>query len=165
MVPVFKKGDKTNSSNYRPISLTCVVCEILEHITSSIYTHLKFHKILSDAQHDFHKRRSCNTQLITAINDFATALNDGWEIDAIFLDLSKGFDTVPHVRLCQKLAHYGVWGTTLNWIKDFLFDRTQTVILRGHISSTCRIISGVPQGSVLGPLLYKRLTTRDPITN
>ena len=138
---MFKKGDGTNPLNYRPISLTCVVCKV-HIITSSIYTHLESHKILSDTQHGFHKR-SCDTPLITIINDFATALNDGWEIDAIFLDLSKAFDTVPHVRLCQKLSHYGVRGTTFNWTKDFS-DRTQRVILRGHISSMCRVTSGVP---------------------
>ena len=81
-------------------------------------------------------------------------LNDDCEIDAIFLDLSKASDTVPHVRLCQKLSHYGVQSNALMWIKDFLSDRTQRVILRGHTSSMCSVTSGVPQGSVLRLLLF-----------
>jgi len=84
VTPVYKKGDRSNPANYRPISLTCVVCKVLEHIiSSSIYTHLSNNTILHDAQHGFRKRRSCETQLIDTTHDFATALNDGYEVDDI----------------------------------------------------------------------------------
>ena len=109
---------------------------------------------MHDAQHGFRKRRSCETQLIDTIHDFATALNDGYEVDAIFLDMSKAFDTVPHIRLCQKLSFYGIRNNVLQWIESFLANRTRCVILNGCSSDACQVLSGVPQGSVLGPILF-----------
>jgi hypothetical protein len=109
-------------------------------IHSSVLTHLENTNILSDEQHGFRKRRSCDTQLVLTIHDSAKALDSGDQIDGILLDFSK----VPHNRLLMKLDHYGVRNNTLSWIQDFLSDCTQTVVLEGNSSSTNRVTSGVP---------------------
>ena len=106
---VFKKGNHSIPANYRPISLMSIVCKILEHIIhTSVISHFERNNILTDCQHGFPKRRSCETQLILTINDLARGLNDKQQIDAILLDFSKAFDRVPHQRLLLKLKHYGV---------------------------------------------------------
>ena len=102
-VPIFKKGYKSDASNYRSISLTSVLCKLCEHILhSTIITHLANHKILSDAQHGFRKRRSCDTQLLLALNDFASRFEDKSQTDIIFLDFAKAFDKVSHQRLLKR---------------------------------------------------------------
>ena len=155
VTPLFKKGDKTSASNYRPISLTSVCCKLMEHVIhSQVMKHLDQHKLLSDSQHGFRKRRSCETQLIITIQDIAAALEDGEQIDAILLDFSKAFDKVPHGRLLYKLRHLGIHGQVLRWIESFLSNRSQRVLVEGHTSEPAAVSSGVPQGSVLGPLLF-----------
>ena len=154
IIPVYKKGDRSCAANYRPISLTNLPCKIMEHIIcSNIFSHLDEHGILCDEQHGFRQKKSFETQLITAVNDFATALNNSEQVDAIFLDLSKAFDTVPHKRLCNKLSFYGIRGALLRWIENLLTNRTQQVIINDKSSDPLPVLSGVPQGSVLGPLL------------
>ena len=155
VAPIFKKGARTCPANYRPISLTCIPCKILEHIIySHIFKHLNAHNILCQEQHGFRKYHSCESQLITTIDDIATHVDSGAQIDAILLDFSKAFDKVPHQRLLAKLAHYGVQGMLLDWIQDFLSIRSQTVVLNNASSDPTKVLSGVPQGSVLGPLLF-----------
>ena len=115
VVPAFKKGDRIKAENYRPISLTSVLCKLLEHIIrSNIMTHFDTHNILSDTRHGFRKHTSTETQIIGTIHDLAQTLEEGGQMYCTLLDFSKAFDKVPHRRLLHKLKYYGVCGITLN---------------------------------------------------
>ena len=155
VTPVYKKGKRTDPSNYRPISLTSVCCKTLEHIVySSIFSHLENHQILIDNQHGFRTQRSCETQLISAISDFEQCLNNRKHIDALFLDFAKAFDKVSHAKLCYKLSLYGINGQLLSWIKNYQSNRSQTVVMDESHSRPISVVSGVPQGTELAPLLF-----------
>ena len=155
VAPVHKKNNRHDPANYRPISLTSVTCKLIEHIIySQIINHLDSNGILTDRQFGFRKGRSCETQLLITVQDLAQGLRDKQQIDAVILDFSKAFDKVSHRHLLLKLEHYGVRGPTLSWIGDFLTNRTQRVMIEGTLSEAATVTSGVPQGSVLGPLLF-----------
>ena len=155
VTPVFKKGSRLDPANYRPVSLTSVACKVLEHVIyKSIMTHLEEHNILVDFQHGFRKFHSCETQLVNTVEDLARSINYRRQTDVLILDFSKAFDKVPHQRLLQKFEQYGVRGETLNWINSWLTGRTQQVILEGSRSERTLVKSGVPQGTVLGPLCF-----------
>ena len=155
IVPIFKKGNRAIPNNYRPISLTCICSKILEHIVySHVFAHLSHHNILCDQQHGFRCLRSCESQLILTVNDFAETLNNGEQSDVIFLDFSKAFDKVSHYHLFHKLHHYGIRGDILDWIKNFMLNRSQCVVVDGQQSDLTGVSSGVPQGTVLTPLLF-----------
>ncbi|MEW8544204.1 MAG: reverse transcriptase family protein, partial [Candidatus Thiodiazotropha sp.] len=155
VTPIFKKGDRFKASNYRPVSLTSLCCKMQEHIiTSSVMVHLEQYRILTDCQHGFRARRSCETQLLTLYHELAETVDRNGQMDLVILDFSKAFDRVPHQRLLGKLDHYGIRGNTHQWIKSFLSGRSQQVIVDGASSEKAPVISGVPQGTVLGPLLF-----------
>jgi hypothetical protein len=155
VVPVYKKGSKTDPANYRPISLTCIACKIMEHIiTSAIMKHAESNNIFYKLQYGFRSKRSCETQLIGFITDIANNIDRGIQTDVLIMDFSKAFDKVGHKRLSHKLHHYGIRGKTLTWIDAFLKNRKQRVALEGQYSDEVDVLSGVPQGSVLGPSLF-----------
>ena len=156
IVPIYKKGDKQLASNYRPVSLTSISCKVIEHVVhSNIMDHFQKHSILCDEQHGFRKRRSCESQLITTIQGIASKLRSGRDqVDVILLDFAKAFDKVPHQRLLYKLNYYGVREENLQWVESFLSHRKQRVLLDGKSSAQADVTSGVPQGTVNGPLYF-----------
>ena len=164
VVPIPKSGSSKDSANYRPISILTVISKLLEkHIHNLLLLHLNSVSPLSQHQWGFTAGRSTTTALLSFTHNCQAALDSGDEVCSVFFDLCKAFDKVPHLPLLQKLADLQVNPCILRWIGSYLLDRSQAVVLGGVQSSPLHVISGVPQGSVLGPLLF--LVYIDKVTN
>ena len=151
--PIYKSKDMKTFSNYRPISLLPSISKIMEKAVHHI-VFLNRHDILYANQYGFRKKHSTIDAITKFTNDTINSLENKESTLAVFLDLSKAFDTINHAILLNKLEHYGIRGTPLAWFKSYLSDRTQYVHYRGVNSDDQFIECGVPQGSVLGPLLF-----------
>jgi hypothetical protein len=153
--PIFKSGKKNEPSNYRPISLTSVPCKVMERLIKAfMMDHLDKHDLISKNQHGFVKFKSCVTNLIETMDFLTETKNRGFDGVTIYLDFAKAFDKVSHKALLLKLENMGFDGILLEWLKGFLTSRKQRVVLGEFYSSWIEVLSGVAQGSVLGPLLF-----------
>ena len=155
VVPIYKKGEKNKPNNYRPISLLSIFNKLLEKLMyKRVYSFFTKHNILNKYQFGFRKNHSTTLAIIEIVDKIREEMENGNSVIAIYLDLSKAFDLVNHEILLYKLNYYGVRGQVLDWFKSYLTDREQYTYINNTYSESIKTNIGVPQGSVLGPLLF-----------
>ena len=155
VVATHKKGNKYEPSNYRPVSLACIICKLMESIIrDDLMSYFFTNAFFSNKQYGFINGRSTVLQLLRIMDDWTCQLESGSQIDVTYTDFKKAFDKVPHQRLLRKLQSYGVNNIALQWIKDFLCNRKQRVELNNSYPGWYKVESGIPQGSILGPVLF-----------
>ena len=156
IIPLYKKGDSSLLSNYRPISLLPTISKVFERIIyNQLYQYFNDNELLAEQQYGFRAQHSTEYAAIKLFDHISKEMDSGNTPTALYIDLSKAFDTLSFDIILQKLKHYGVMGTELRLLTDYLTNRKQYVVFNNHCSDITDIVNGVPQGSILGPLLFR----------
>ena len=155
ITPIHKSGSRSNFDNYRPISVLPAISKVMETIVHhQVMDFLNENKLLSKNQFGFRPKMSTELAAVKFIDEIQMSVDKGNLAGAVFIDLTKAFDTISHSKLLGKLPQYGITGVELDWFKDYLFKRATCISYNNHVSQECHLRTGVPQGSIIGPLLF-----------